>query len=192
MFIEAIFIGMIIGLLRRGKIFRLGYVNFNMKPLIFISALLYLIIVVMNLGLMDYNSNLYTIFLTLSYILVIIFLITNIAIKFMFIPLIGLALNLAVLFANRFKFPLSADHVAKIYGAEMAELLINGKIKFFIPDIGSKLSFLGNIINIGDLLIVSIGDIIISIGIILVVQDIIADKFIQHKSKITFSKDIFR
>jgi len=74
----------------------------------------------------------------------------------------------------------------------MAELLINGKIKFFIPDIGSKLSFLGNIINIGDLLIVSIGDIIISIGIILVVQDIIADKFIQHKSKITFSKDIFR
>lgn len=192
MFLEALILGIVIGFIRRGKISRLAYVHFSGRPLIYISALLYLAIIVMNLGLFDYNSSLYSIFLILSYIFSALFIIANISMKFMFVPLIGLGLNLLVFLANAFKFPLSAEATANLYGTEMYELLNSGKILFFTPAEGANLSFLGNIITIGNWIIVSVGDIISAIGIILVVQAIISDKFIQNRNRITFSKDIFR
>jgi len=195
MFIEALILGVIIGLVRHGKIFRLSYVNFNIPQLVYTSALLYLGIIVMNLGLIDYNTSLYTAFLLISYILIAIFLIANIDKKFMLIPLVGLCSNLLCFIVNGFKFPLSSEAVLKYYGAEMIELLKSGKIKFFIPAENASLSILGNVIPINKILsmtILSIGDIIISIGIVLVVQAIISDKHIQNRNRITFSKNIFR
>lgn len=192
MFLEALILGIVIGLIRRGKISRLAYVHFSGRPLIYISALLYLAIIIMNLGLFDYNSSLYSVFLILSYLFSALFLIANINMKFMLVPLLGLVLNLLAFLANGFQFPLSAEAVARLYGTEMHELLINGKILFFTPAENASLSFLGNIITIGNWIIVSAGDIISAIGVILVVQAIISDKFIQNRNRITFSKDIFR
>lgn len=192
MFIEAVILGIIIGLVRHGKVSRLSYMNFNMAPLIYIAAVLYICIVIMNLGLLDYSSFLYTAFLLISYILVSIFLILNIDIKFMFVPLIGLFFNLLCFIVNGLKFPLSSDAVSKLYGTEMYDLLINGKIKFYIPDEDAILSFLGNVIYINKYKIISVGDIIISIGIVLIIQAIISDKYMRNKSKITFSKKIFK
>lgn len=192
MFLEALILGIIIGFVRRGKISRLAYVNFNGKPLIYISALLYLAIIIMNLGLFNYSSSLYSIFLILSYVLTLIFLIANISMKFMFIPLIGLLSNTLVFLVNGFKYPLATEAAAKMYGTEIYELLTNGKILFFTPAESATLSFLGNTIAIGNYLIVSPGDIIAAIGVALVVQAIISDKFIQNRSRITFSKNIFK
>jgi hypothetical protein len=192
MFLEALILGIVIGFIRRGKISRLAYVHFSGKPLIYISALLYLAIVIMNLGLFNYSSSLYSIFLLMTYIFTGLFIIANISMKFMAVPLIGLGLNVLAFLANGFKFPLSSEAAAKLYGTEMHELLNSGKILFFTPAESASLSFLGNIITIGNWIIVSIGDIIAAIGIILVVQAIISDKFIQNRSKITFSKNIFR
>jgi len=192
MFLEALILGIIIGLIRRGKISRLAYVHFSWKPLIYVSALLYLAIIIMNLGLFNYSSMLYSIFLLLAYIFTCLFLIANISIKFMAVPLIGLGLNLLAFLANSFKFPLSSEAAAKLYGTEMYELLMSGKILFFTPAEKASLSFLGNIITIGNWIIVSVGDIIAAIGVVLVVQAIISDKFIQNRRRITFSKDIFR
>lgn len=192
MFLEAFLLGLIIGFIRRGKISRLAYVNFSNRTLIYISAFLYLAIIVMNLGLFNYNSSLYAIFLLLSYIFTILFLISNISIKFMFVPLLGLCLNLIVFIANKLKFPLSSEAAATLYGTEIHELLNSGKILFFTPAEGANLNLLGNIILIGNRIALSIGDIIAAIGVALVVQAIVSDKFIQNKSKLTFSKDIFR
>lgn len=192
MFIEALILGIIVGLIRKGKIARLAYVTFNMKPLIYISAILYLSIIIMNLGLFDYSSVLYTAVLTLSYIFVGVFLIANLNIKFMFMPLIGFCLNLLVFLANGFKFPLASENAARIYGLEMLNLLKSGKINFFISSKEAVLNYLGNIITIGNFFIVSIGDIIIALGILLVTQSIISDKYIQSRNRITFSKDIFK
>jgi hypothetical protein len=128
----------------------------------------------------------------MTYIFTGLFIIANISMKFMAVPLIGLGLNVLAFLANGFKFPLSSEAAAKLYGTEMHELLNSGKILFFTPAESASLSFLGNIITIGNWIIVSIGDIIAAIGIILVVQAIISDKFIQNRSKITFSKNIFR
>lgn len=192
MFLEALILGIVIGFVRRGKVSRLAYVHFSGKPLIYISALLYLAIVIMNLGLFNYSSSLYSFFLLLTYILTGLFLIANISMKFMAVPLVGLSLNILAFLANSFKFPLSSEAAAKLYGTEMNELLNSGKILFFTPAESASLSFLGNIITIGDWIIVSVGDIIAAVGVVLVVQAIISDKFIQNRSRITFSKDIFK
>lgn len=192
MFLEALILGIIVGYIRRGKISRLAYVRFSARPLIYLSALLYLAIIIMNLGLFNYSSSLYSVFLLLSYIFTILFIIANISMKFMAVPLVGLGLNLLVFLANSFKFPLSSEAAIKLYGAEMNELLNAGKILFFTPSEGASLSFLGNIITIGNWIAVSVGDIISAIGVVLIVQAIISDKFIQNRSRITFSRDIFR
>jgi hypothetical protein len=192
MFIEALIIGIIVGLIKRGKISRLAYVNFNLKFLIYMSAIFYLGIVVMNLGLYSFNSVLYSVFLVLIYLSAAGFIIANISQRFMFIPLLGLIFNLIVLFANKLKFPVSVQAAEKIYGSEMIRLLYAGKYRFFIPDSSASLRFLGNVISLANLCIVSIGDIIIAIGIILMVQDIVSDKFIKNRSSITFSKGIFK
>ena len=110
----------------------------------------------------------------------------------MFIPLIGLALNLFSFVVNKFKFPLSPEAAAQIYGTEMSELLSKGKLLFYTSSETASLSFLGNIIPIGDWFVASIGDIIAAFGVMFIVQSIMSDKFIQTRSKITFSKDIFR
>lgn len=192
MFLESIILGVIIGIIRKGKISRLTYVRFNLKLLIFLSAALYLAIIVMNLGLFNYSSKLYSTFLLLTYVFTGLFLIANINMKFMFIPLIGLGSNVLSFLANGFKFPLSSEAVAKLYGTEIQELLNNGKMLFFTPAEHASLRFLGNVITIGDRIIVSAGDIVAAVGIALVVQSIISDKFIQNRNKITFSKNIFR
>lgn len=192
MFLEALIFGIIVGYIRRGKISRLSYVDFNFIPLIYISALFYLGIIVINLGLYDYESFLYSTFLIGSMVLTGLFLIANLSIKYMFIPLIGLGLNLLSFFTNKFKFPLSPQAAEQIYGAEAVELLNKGKLLFFTSSETATLSYLGNIIPVGNWFVVSIGDIITALGIVLVVQCIMADKYIQNRGKITFSKDIFR
>ena len=192
MFLEALIFGIIVGYIRRGKISRLSYVDFNFIPLIYISALFYLGIIVINLGLYDYESFLYSTFLIGSMVLTGLFLIANLSIKYMFIPLIGLGLNLLSFFTNKFKFPLSPQAAGQIYGAEAFELLNKGKLLFFTSSETATLSYLGNIIPVGNWFVVSIGDIITALGIVLVVQCIMADKYIQNRGKITFSKDIFR
>lgn len=192
MFFEALILGIIIGYVRKGKISRLSYVNFSYRPLIFISAIFYLGIIVVNLGLYDYDSFLYSGLLIGSMISAGLFLTANLSIKFMFIPLIGLFLNLLSFLVNGFKFPLLPEAAAQIYGTEMAELLINEKLLFFTSSETASLSFLGNIIPIGSWFVVSIGDIVAALGVVFVVQGIMSDKFIQSRSRITFSKDIFR
>ncbi len=192
MFFEALVLGIIIGLLRRGKLNRLLYINFSYRPLIYLSALFYLGIIVINLGLYDYDSFLYSGFLIGSLILTGLFLVANLNIKFMFVPLIGLALNLFSFLVNKFKFPLSLEATKEIYGMEIAELLESGNILFYTSAETATFSFLGNIIPIGNWFVVSIGDIIAALGIVLIVQGIISDKFLQNKNRITFSKDMFR
>ncbi|MFA9422033.1 MAG: DUF5317 family protein [Sedimentibacter sp.] len=192
MFFEALILGIVIGFIRGGKISRLAYVNFSARPIIYVSAFLYLCITIMNLGLYDYSSFLYAGFLFVSFILTLVFLVLNISMKFMYLPLVGLCSNLLVFTLNGFKFPLASESAAKVYGPETYDLLKSGKILFFTAAENARLSFLGNVIPVGNLFILSIGDIIAAIGITLVVQAIISDKFIQNRNRITFSKNIFR
>lgn len=196
MIIEAIIIGLIIGAIRKGKLSRLGYLKINLSALLVLALVSFVSIIVMNIGLFDFNSGLYNIFLVITYSLVIIVLAFNLDKRYMFMPLIGVMLNFICLCLNSFKTPVKSNIVAAVYGTEMAGLLATDKIKFFIPIEGSKLGVLGKIFYLGDYylydIVFSIGDIIIFVGIILLIQHLMNDKYLKTRDSITLSRSLFK
>ncbi len=196
MIIEAIIIGIIIGIFRRGKLSRLEYLRINLSPLIIVALISYISIIVMNLGSLDFNSSLYNVFLILTYALIIIVLTFNLDKKFMFLPLIGVMMNFICMCVNSFRIPVKNDIILSLYGQETSNLLLTNKIKYFIPAEDASLSILGKIFSISDYyiydVILSIGDIIIFIGIILIIQELMTDKFLKTRDSITLSKSLYR
>ena len=196
MIIEAIIIGIIIGTVRKGKLSRLEYLKINLSPLIILSLISYVSIIVMNLGSLDFNSSLYNVFLILTYALIIIVLTFNLDKKFMFLPLIGVMMNFICMCVNSFKIPVKSDIILKLYGEETSNLLLANKIKFFIPAEGANLNALGKLFSISDYylydVILSIGDIIIFVGIILIIQELMTDKYLKTRDSITLSKSLYK
>lgn len=196
MIIEAIIIGIIIGTIRKGKLSRLEYLKINLSPLIILSLISYVSIIVMNLGSLDFNSSLYNVFLVLTYALIIIVLTFNLDKKFMFLPLIGVMMNFICMCVNSFKIPVKSDIILSLYGEETSNLLLANKIKFFIPAEGANLNALGKLFSISDYylynVILSIGDIIIFVGIILIIQELMTDKYLKTRDSITLSKSLYK
>ena len=196
MIIEAVLLGIIIGLVRGGKISRLKYINLQGSFLFIIAIILHIGIIIMNLGVFEYNTNYYTIMLTSSYILILVGLIINIHSKYFILMISGLIINFICFASNNFRFPINSNAVKLSYGNEFYQHLINNEIKFFIPLEEAKLKFLGNTIYINmpyiNDLIISIGDIVVAIGIILFIQSIMSDRFIKGKGKLKFAKGLFK
>ncbi len=196
MIIEAIIIGLFIGAIRKGKLSRLGYLKINLSPLVILALVSFVSIIVMNIGLLEISSNLYNVFLVITYSLIIIVLTFNLDKRYMFMPLIGAMMNFICLCLNSFKTPIKSDIITKIYGAEMTGLLSTNKVKFFIPAEGAKLSILGKIFYLGDYylydVILSIGDIIIALGIVLLIQHLMTDKYLKTRDTITLSRSLFK
>lgn len=198
MILEAILLGIIIGYIRKGKISRLKYINFSAYFLIIIPIIIRIVLVIINLGLVEYSTDtdFFTILLTTSYILLVIGLIFNINLKYFFLILIGLILNTVCFLINNFRFPIKGSIVKVAYGNEIYDLLISNNIKYFVPFENAKLDYLGNFIFIHrpyfKPLILSIGDIIVAVGIVLFIQSVMSDRFIKSKGKLRFSKDIFK
>ncbi len=196
MIIEAIIIGIIIGTIRKGKLSRLEYLKVNLSPLIILALISFVSIIVMNLGLLDFNSSLYNVFLILTYALIIIVLTFNLDKKFMFLPLIGVMMNFICMCVNSFKIPVKSDIILSLYGEEMHSLLLANKIKFFIPAENANLSALGKLFSLSEYyiydVILSIGDIIIFVGIILVIQELMTDKYLKTRDSITLSRSLYK
>lgn len=196
MILEAIIIGIIIGYLKKGKLSRLKYLEIHLKPLLILSAISLLVIIVMNLGLFDFDSRIFTILFVLTYALTIIVIVFNLDKKYMFMPLIGGMSNFICLCVNHFKFPVKSSHIILAYGEEFNNLLLNNKIKFYIADDNALFKMLGKIFYLGDYyfydVILSIGDIIIAIGIILIIQALMTDKSLKSNSTIILSKSLFK
>lgn len=196
MIIEAIIIGLIIGAIRKGKLSRIGYLKINLSALLVLALVSFVSIIIMNIGLMEFNSGLYSIFLVITYSLIIIVLTFNLDKRYMFMPLIGVMMNFICLCLNNFKTPVKSNIITNVYGIEMAELLASDKVKFFIPAENAKLSVLGKIFYIGDYyfydIIFSIGDIIIFLGIILLIQHLMTDKYLKTRDSITLSRSLFK
>ncbi len=150
----------------------------------------------MNLGLLDVNSSLYNVFLIITYTLIIIVLTFNLDKKFMFLPLIGVMMNFVCMCVNSFKTPIKSSIVLNIYGEEMHNLLLANKIKFFIPAENARLNAFGKLFSISDYylydVILSIGDIIIAVGIVLIIQSLMIDKYLKTRDSITLSKSLYK
>lgn len=196
MIVEAILIGIFIGLIRRGSVSRLKHFEINLSPLLIVSILSIVAIVVMNLGKLDMSSNIYTVFLLASYGLLIIVLFFNLDTRYMFLPLIGTVMNFIAICFNNFKIPVKSDIVLNIYGKDFYNLFISGNIKFLTPAEDATLNFFGKLISPENYyfynVILSIGDILILFGIILIIQNVMTDRYIKASKKITISRKLYK
>jgi len=195
LFLEGILIGILIGFIRRGSLKNIGNIEIKGKGLIIAAFIIQLSFLLLNTGLLDLDFDYYELILTGSYILILISLFLNFNIKFVPIVIIGGILNFLSYILNDWNVGLTEAASKTVFSQEMFQLLNNGNITLFklIPE---ESFYKGGFIPWNRMLIfpsaVSIGDIIIFVGLILIVQNIMVDKRMMSRKNIKFSKDLFR
>ena len=159
MFIEAIIISLILGFIRGGKLKRFRFLNHRTIWIFVLGALIQYMLIFLNkieelegLGrILEYNMQLQII----SYILILVGLLTNIRFRSLWIILLGYISNLLVIAFNGWERP------------DMLNELLSEGVKF---------PFLGGTILFSEPYpiprIVSLGDLIISFGIFGIIQEV--------------------
>ncbi|HHX87351.1 MAG TPA: DUF5317 domain-containing protein [Firmicutes bacterium] len=170
MFLEAAIIGAVIGLLRGGKLNRLGQINLSGWPLAVIALII-------QLGLwVDYGARwnclpvLIPYLHILSYLPLLAFVYMNRSQPGMYLFGLGLLLNLIVIASNGGTMPVDADKLAPLL---REELLSGAGSPLHLPiDINTRLAFLGDVVRIpyGKHRMISAGDIALSIGLLHFIQ----------------------
>lgn len=185
MIAESIIISLVAGKLRKGKILKI----FDSKIK---GWYLFIIAVILEFSSMYiYNENIYDLgayindyFMFIQgtvYMLVLVGLILNFRYKSLIIVFLGTILNLLVILINGGKIPVSIEALKYANLAGKIKLLEGGEIltQTISTEI-TKLAFLGDIIPIPypNMMakVISIGDIIIAIGIFVLIQKIMVNK----------------
>lgn len=195
MFLEGILIGILIGYIRKGRIKNIGNIEIKGKALILIAFIIQLSFLLLNTGLLDLKFEYYELILTLSYILIIISIFMNFNIKYMVVVVAGALINFITFIINDFQIGVTEEASKKVFSQEIFYLLKEGNIRLFniIPE-GSF--YKGGFIPWNRMLVfpslVSIGDILIFIGVILIVQNIMVDRRMMNRRSVKLSKDLFR
>jgi len=179
-------------MLRGGKFSRLS--NLSVKKLwLFVLAL----IIQWGIVLFGLNGNEFVLKYALelnilSYILMFIGFIINIRQRTFIVVLIGMLLNILVMFANGWRTPISIDGLRLAGYSELAELTLSGKLAFYVPlDTTSKYGFLCKIITVPPPYffpqVFSIGDAFISLGLFLFIQNIMIDESYDKTGVVRFN-----
>lgn len=181
MLAEAIVISMIVGLVRGGKLSKFRDIKEKTLWFFVIGILIQSILTfsqsLIGISIID-NILTYTKeILLFSYLLLSIGIIINYKNKALWISFIGYILNLLAIFSNSWKKPILIEGLNLTGKLELIEIIKEKSISVYTPLVeGIKYPSLGNIIIFSDpyflAKVVSIGDIIISIGIFVFIQDI--------------------
>ncbi|NMA87147.1 MAG: DUF5317 domain-containing protein [Tissierellia bacterium] len=168
MIVEIIILSLVIGKVKKGKIKNLNQIYIRGWYLLIIAFLLEII------SLRVFVNNFSSIQI-LIYIILIFILLLNINIKGMKTMAIGSILNFIPIIANNGRMPVSKSALIKAKLHSQLSLLENNKIlTHVLADDSTRLYFLSDIIPILKPYpfpkVISIGDIVLSIGIFLLVQ----------------------
>lgn len=191
-FIETVIVSILIGILRGGKFSRLS--NLRFKNLwLFILAL----VIQWGIVLFGLNGNEFVLkhaleLNILSYILLFIGLIINIRQRTFIVILLGMLMNVLVIFANGFRTPISIDGLILAGYSDLAEMTLSGKLAFYVPlDDTSKYGFLCKIITVPPPYffpqVFSIGDAFISLGLFLFIQNVMVDENYEKAGMVRFN-----
>ncbi|MBG0765854.1 MAG: DUF5317 family protein, partial [Tissierellales bacterium] len=178
-----------------GELNRLGDVEIKGKLLILISLIIQMSFLLLNTGLLDLKFNYYEMILIISYLFILGALVMNWKVKYIPVVFGGSILNLISFIYNGFNIGITNNAAKIAFSSEIFQLLSQGDIKLFkIIEDGKFYS--GGFVPWNRMLVfpsvVSIGDIVIFIGIILVVQNLMISKSRFSRNTVTFSKDLFR
>ncbi|SHJ67290.1 DUF5317 domain-containing protein [Paramaledivibacter caminithermalis] len=174
MFIEAVILGIIIGLVRNGSIRNISMTKIRGWFLIVLAFLIQIFLMIMpNISIVKIYGRY---FYVASLALIILTLLINLNKKGMWIILIGAIFNFIVIFMNDFKMPISLEGL-KLAGLQnMIDGIKSGDIINYMPlnEVGNWTKHLGKYIVIPKpypmAKVISVGDVLISLGIIMLVQ----------------------
>jgi len=170
MFIEALIIGLIIGVITKGRISNLFSLNIRGWYLIVVGALIQYLPVVLKsfeIQLFDYNY-----FTLIGNAILLFAIFINIEIKGIFIILIGGILNLFGFVVNGFKMPI----IESLASEKFVQLIISNDIVNYklISEISSWENYFGKIIALPDIYplhkALSFGDLVITIGLMVLIS----------------------
>lgn len=178
---ESMIVAILFGKIRGGKFSRLSNLEFK-RIWVFMLAL----IIQASIILLSVNGNEFVLkyireINATSYVLLFIGIIINAKNRTFFIVLLGMLLNVFVMFSNGWRTPISIDGLKLAGYSEIAEITLSGKLAFYVPlDEFSKYGFLSKIITIPppyfNPQILSIGDIFISLGLFLFVHSVMTNE----------------
>lgn len=183
MFIEAIVIGFIVAIFRKGKIRNIENLHINGWYLFIVAGLIQVSISWLKsknqlLG-PEFFDKYFVYVHLLTYLLMIVGVILNIRKNFMRFILIGMLLNFIVIFANGGKMPVSFKNV-KGYENYTEDMLDKSDIKHSLVTEDTKFVYLADVIVLPRpyplARIISIGDIFLMIGVFLFFQESMVKK----------------
>ncbi|MBN2285235.1 MAG: DUF5317 family protein [Tissierellales bacterium] len=195
MFLYAVLIGLIVGWIRKGKIEKIGYLTIKLPLLLVSGVVIQILIFFLKLGLTDLNSIIPDIMLIISYVLILSGVILNLNIPYIKMILTGSVFNLIMMILNGFKIGMTLDAARAVYNEEIKQLLLADKIRYFTI-IPQEQFYKGGFLPVGNAIIfpmiLTIGDIIIYLGVILMIQKIMSDRNIRKGLNVRYSKKLFK
>lgn len=184
MFIEAIVLGLLVALLRRGRIHNIEDMHIRGWYLFLISGLIQLLIsIAQGKNLISQSSNFEAYFFYIhlfTYLLLIVGVGLNVKKRFMVFILIGMALNFIVIFSNGGKMPVSFKNVKgyEHYVEESPDKPYDIKHSLVTDD--TRFVYLADVIVLPRpyplARIISIGDVFLMVGIFLFFQESMVKK----------------
>jgi len=188
MFIEAFILGVVIGRIRKGRFSNFVDLHIRGWGFVGLGALIqFLPIFLKKLGVLE---EYYLFFPVIAAGIMIVVLVLNLDIKGVWIILLGGILNFAVILFNGLRMPVSLE-AFKYSGLNgMVETILDGSVINYISlESASGFSkFFGKIIGIPEIYpfakVLSLGDILITIGIVWFVQGEMTNNYFRRHSRI--------
>ncbi len=190
--IESMILAIFFGKIRGGKIHRLSNLEFK-RIWVFMLAL----IIQAGIVLFGVNGNEFVLkhireINAISYVLLFIGIIINVKQRTLIIILLGMLMNVFVMFSNGWQTPISIDGLTMAGYTELAELTLSGKLAFYAPlGEATKYGFLSKIITVPPPYffpqVLSMGDVFISLGLFLFVQSIMTNEGFDKTGVVRFN-----
>lgn len=172
MLIEALLLSIILGYLRGGRLSRLASLDIKYPWIILVAFLIQFILPRLK-GVSGFNSQYGFYLLILSYVLLILVVLFNLGDKLFQIIGIGVFLNFLVILLNK-GMPVSLNVARRFFPETQGKVLEFNNLIHVAMTEKTYFDFLGDVIPIPRPYpfpgIISIGDIILSVGIFLLVQ----------------------
>ncbi len=191
MFIEGTIIGLIIGKIRRGRFSNLEHLSIRAWPLIVLAFLIQISPIFSKE--LPILQKLEPYAFLISLVLLAIVLIVNLRKKGTWALLLGVILNIIVIIFNKYKMPISLESLELAGLYPMVEGIKSGDIVNYISleQVNNWTKILGKYIVIPQPYplskVLSIGDIFITLGLILLIQgEMLKDRFNSRNKMIRF------
>ncbi len=179
MWVEAILLGILIGILRGGRVAYLSKLNLRHLNIFILSVIIQLL--PFFLGGIDIIAQYSCLIYFVGYIILFVFLLCNISKKGFKLLVLGSAINIFVLAINSFKMPLYVNSITDKMSKMKLAIKTGNLVNYVqLESLDKYTDYLGKIVHMPDfypgVAAISIADIIIAIGIVVIIQDTMASK----------------